>query len=179
MPSPEYAPSNLRVGWNVVTGSHQGGVSQKSSSRQCRFRSGHVVGGLSTNRWHPLVGCRGEGLTRGIMVAVPPALALKPHNSGTFRLWHFASCCSSSRAQGECLRVSDSVCGPFKGMFGFPAAFHLTWTGRIRADFYTQILWELLFLALKPFLGSPSVGLGPSATMIALPMLNHHTLVQC
>lgn len=71
-------------------------------------------------------------------------------------------------------------------MFGFPAAFHLTWIGRIHADFHTQILWKFLFLVLKPFLGSPSVGLRPLTPLgvlcnydgIALPMLNHHTLVQ-
>lgn len=124
--------------------------------------------GSTQTGWHWPVGCR-EGLTKGIMVTVPLALALKPHNSGTFRLWHFPSCCPSSRAQGECLQVSDSVCSPFKGMFGFPIAFHLTWTGRIHADFHTQILWELLFLVLKPFLGSPSVGLGPSLCSATTP----------
>lgn len=43
------------------------------------------------------------------------------------------------RAQGKCLQRSESVCRPFKRMFGFLAAFHLTQMNEIFTDFHSQM----------------------------------------
>lgn len=75
-------------------------------------------------------------LNTGKMMAVSPALVLKPHNS-VFSCMSLAppSCCPSARAQVKCLRASEFVCRPFKGTFAFPAAFHFTWVAGISTDF--------------------------------------------
>lgn len=63
---------------------------------------------------------------------------------------------------GKCLQVSDFVCSPFKRASVFPpSSVSPGWTERALADFHSQMLWELLFLAQDPWAGKPSVGLGP------------------
>lgn len=63
--------------------------------------------------------------------AVPLVIALKPHNSDVPCMSpQLLSCFPSSRAQGECLQVNESVHRPFKWTFGFLAAFHLTKSDR-------------------------------------------------
>lgn len=93
--------------------------------------------------------------------AVPPDLTLKPHNLVfPHSLWHLPRCCPSARAQGGCLQVSVSVHKSFKGMSGFPVAFHLTCTVRKPTGFNSQTLWGLLFLLLEPWGGEPPRGAG-------------------
>lgn len=73
--------------------------------------------------------------------------------------------------------------GPFKRIPGFPALFHLTWLDGIPADFHSQILCRLLFLALVLRLGNlvaswdPCYSDSTSAAEIALSILNSHKWV--
>lgn len=116
------------------------------------------------------------------MVAVPWALASKPNNS-IFLCMSLAtpkllSLCWSPWA-------SESVCGLFKGMSGFPASLHLTQMVRILTDFYSHILWGLLFLALNPWTWEHQCGAegtcsskGTSTAKIPLLLLDCHMQMQ-
>lgn len=78
-------------------------------------------------------------------------------------LGHILSCCPSSRAQGECLGVRESIRRPFKRTPEFPATFCLTSTDGTPADLHSQMLWGFVFLILVLQTGEPGVGLGPLA----------------
>lgn len=105
----------------------------------------------------------GVGLNTGIMAAVPLALTPRPHNS-VFPSVSLAplKLPPSARAQDECLWESESVQGAFKRISGFPAAFFLSWMGRTLADFHSQILPELLFLAVELWARGPMLSWDPS-----------------
>lgn len=92
---------------------------------------------------------------RGTMAPIPLALDLKPHN---VCLWHLPSHRSSIRTRVS-VHEQVSLCGTFKRMLGFPAAFLLAWTDRIPTDFHRLMLWGLLFQALVPQVGKTSAGL--------------------
>lgn len=85
-----------------------------------------VEEGSTQARWHLSIGCKGGGLNTKIMVAVYLGLALKPHSPVYPCLRCLLSHCPSARAQSEYLQVSESVCGPFKRISGFPTVFHLS-----------------------------------------------------
>lgn len=65
-----------------LPGSHQGGAGSAHSPGQYRFRFG-VCLDLPVP-----AGCIGEGINTGKMVAVPPALALKPHSAVSLSFGH-------------------------------------------------------------------------------------------
>lgn len=60
---------------------------------------------------------------------------------------------------GECLQVIKSVCQLYKKVYGFPAAFRFTSTGRQSSLSFTARKWELLFLVQDPWAGEPGVRL--------------------
>lgn len=114
------------------------------------------------------------------MAAVPPDLALKPHNS-VFPLMSLASLTLRLLPwrPDECLQVSEFVCGPFKNVSGFPATVHLTRLDRVLTDFHNQMLWEPL--STEHWAGETGVGLGPlsqgwgtSTTEVSLLAFNHY-----
>lgn len=134
---------------------------------QNRLSFDSVEGGLNIGKMALtyLLAAWEEGSTkRQRQMSIQPS----PWSHTSFRvcLWHFRSCWPSSKAQGKCLRVSESVGELFKKKSGFPAASHLTWMTRILTDFHSQILQGLLFLTLESRAGSPSVGLGPLAPAV-------------
>lgn len=63
----------------------------------------------------------------------------------------------STRAQGECLQASQSVCEPFKSTLGFQQpSSSPRWLARILTDFHNQMFWRLLFPAFSLGWGAPS-----------------------
>lgn len=68
-----------------------------------------------------------------------------------------------------------SLCGPFKGMSGFIAAFYFTWTDGITMDCHSQ-MWDLLFLALNPWAWEPFMGLEPIALQVGSLQLRYLSL---
>ena len=84
-------------------------------------------------------------------------------------LWCLSICCSHAGAQTEW--VSVSLCrGPLRELPGNLAVsvFH-------SLDFYHQKVCAPIFLALKPWTGEPSVGVGPLTPEISLPIFIRHT----
>lgn len=85
------------------------------------------------------------------MTAVCSALTLTPGNP-------FFPCMSLcvSRAADPLLVARVCVCGraslcvdPLRGTSGILIFFRLTQTARVLTDFYSQVLWEPLFLRLE------------------------------
>lgn len=79
-------------------------------------------------------------------------------------LWQpsFLSCCPFTGTQGACLWASESVHRSFKWIFWFPAAFHLTQSDGIPADFYSQVFWGHHFPVLVLHCVEPDVDCVPS-----------------
>ena len=71
-------------------------------------------------------------------------------------LWCSPNFCPTTGAQTECLKVSESVYGPFKRN-----AFRLTEMNRTLIDFHSQMLWGFLFPALVLQDEELCMGLGP------------------
>lgn len=103
------------------------------------------------------------------MAAIFSALALESQNSVSLCMSKcLPSCCLAAGTQGEFLGVRQSVCLPFMKMPEFSAAICLTLMNRIPADFHSDLLWWLLFLALVLCVGEPGVGLGPLTSVYPL-----------
>lgn len=132
------------------------GWSEQISRGHCRFRFGFV---LNIGRMMPTSILHGGGLSTEIMVAVPLALTLKPHNS-TFPCMSLTppELLSFHQSPGKCLRATESLRRPFKGTSGFPAAFHYIWMVGIPTDFHGQILWGILLVTGTLGWGTPVWG---------------------
>lgn len=115
-------------------------------TRLMQIRFGHVVGELNIGTMQLSL----QPLPRSHTTQFLPLCLWSP------RSYYF-----STGAQDECQRVSKLLCGPFKRILGFLAAFHLTQTHGIPTDFHSQILWESLLPALVFWVWEPSIGLGP------------------
>lgn len=105
-------------------------------TRPIRFRVGHDGDGLNTGKMAPTCPSQGKWRLSSSPHFEATHLNLLPGTSLTP-----LSYCPSSRAQGECLQVRESLCGLFKRRFGFPAAFRPTWMVRISTVFHSQMLW--------------------------------------
>lgn len=120
-----------------------------------------------------------QTLLQGTMLAIPSALVPAPHNSifpcMFLVLPKLLTLCWS---QGECLQVSESLCGPFKEeVFLFLGFFCFTQIARIPTDFYSQILWKLFFPSTEILgWGSSVYGQDPSFLQAGL---CSHTLSPC
>lgn len=119
---PGKGPQGNLVGW-VGRGLREAGGGAAAFTGQCGFRISQAGGGPSTGEMVPSTGGQGVGLTEG-----PRWLSLQPlpgrHTAQSFPgcLLSLPSRCPSTNTQGECLRGSESMHGPFKGTCGF-----LTW----------------------------------------------------
>lgn len=154
---------------------------------------------ISLNRCSFRVGCEGSGINTGKMVPICrlPWRKDRQRNDGScpssplsgstllslskrlLCLLHLPSC------QGACLQAKLCA-GPLSWTSGCSGSFCLTRMARIPTDFYSQILWELLFLGLHLWAGAPLYGAwtplsfgagGPSAAAFSLLVLNGHVLV--
>lgn len=116
---------------------------------------------METQTGHPpvLADCVGAGLNKRKMAPagtlVLPSLSLKPansvpsHKSLLSLCWNFVQ-----------VFVRESLCGdPLKGCLGFQKP--LLHPDGIPADFHSQLLWGLLFLALSVWAGESNLGLEP------------------
>ena len=111
------------VGWGMVSGNPQGGVSvvhqASADSDLVTWRKGSTQ-----KRWCFPASCVGGRLNTETMEAVLPALALKPYNS-------VSPCMSlaplslspSARAQGKCLEYVSLCTDPLRGHLAFQQPF--------------------------------------------------------
>ena len=168
----ETACVGLIVGWGRATGDHQGIANSVSQVDGVSYMAPTcwVCAGRAQKR--------NSGLCQDFCLreSCRPALALTPDNSipphiflMPFNLvhWHWGS---------EGVSLGKSVHWLCKrSCFGFQQ--FLSSTDSIPAEFYSQKLRRLTFLALEPKAAGAGVGLGPLASEISLLAFIHHLWV--
>ena len=86
--------------------------------------------------------------------------------------WCPSSCCHVAESQSGWVCVSPkSIAGHLRGVFWEPHNFFCCSNP---TGFYSQKLWELMFLVLKPWARWSGLGLGSFAPRVSLPFFNYH-----
>ena len=162
----ETAQVGPKVGWERASRNHQGGAN--SVNQVDGFSHIASTAGSDKEQW-PLSEClSGRKLPPALTPmpdnSVPPLMSLMPFN--------LLSLCWSS----EGVSPIKSVHGPFKRNSQIAQQF-LSSTASIPSGFYSQKLWQHLFLALEPWAGGLDVVLGPLVPEISLLSFICHTWV--
>ena len=125
---------------------------------------------MESQIWYQPTGSVGEGLAQANGLCSPQCQTLQ---FLPVYYWCPPYCHPSAGTQRESVLVGDSMCGfPRMNFLGLqqPASS----TNSIPAGFCSQKLWGLIFLALEPWAGGPSVGPGLRALKISLPNFYPH-----